>query len=160
MGGPVRLGWTGYVCCVKRLLVLAGAAVADVDELPGSVREAIDAADEVFVVTPTLPTRLQWLLSDTDPARHEADARLDTVLGQLRSQGVEAEGVPGDETPETAIEDHVRAFQPDHILVALRSPEHAAWQERGLLERTVDKFSIPTTVFEIDADGRVVAGPD
>jgi hypothetical protein len=141
---------------VKRLLVLAGAAVADAEELPGSIREAIDAADEVFVVTPTLPTRLEWLVSDTDRARHEADARLDTVLGHLRSQGVEAEGTTGDETPETAIEDHVRAFQPDHMLLALRSPEHAAWQERGLLARMVEKVSIPMTVFEIDADGRVV----
>ena len=141
---------------MKRLLVLAGAAVTDVEELPGSVREAIDAADEVFVVTPTLPTRLEWLVSDTDRARHEADARLDTVLGHLRSQGVEAEGATGDETPESAIEDHVRAFQPDHMLVALRSPEHAAWLERGLLERTVQKFSIPMTVFEIDAAGQVV----
>jgi len=141
---------------VKRLLVLAGAAIADAEELPGSVREAIDAADEVFVVTPTLPTRLEWLVSDTDRARHEADARLDTVLGQLHSEGVEAEGVTGDETPKTAIEDHVRAFQPDHMLIALRSSEHAAWQERGLLAHAADTFGVPMTVFEIDADGHVV----
>jgi len=141
---------------VKRLLVLAGAAVADVEELPDTVQEAIDAADDVFVVTPTLPSRLDWLMSDTDRASHEADERLDTVLGQLSAKGVEATGATGADDPETAIEDHVRAFDPDHLLIALRSPEHAAWQERGLLERTASRFAIPMTVFEIDDDGHVV----
>jgi hypothetical protein len=144
---------------VKRLLVLAGAAVADVQELPDTVQEAIDAAEEVFVVTPTLASRLDWLMSDTDRATHEADERLDTVLGHLREKGVEATGTTGADDPEVAIEDHVRAFNPDHMLIALRSPEHAAWQESGLLERAASKFSVPITVFEIDADGRVVSPP-
>ena len=140
---------------MKRLLVLAGAAVVDVEELPETVKEAISAADEVFVVTPTLASRLDWLMSDIDRARHEADARLDTVLGQLHSQGVEAEGAVGDDTPLTAIEDHVRAYEPDHILIALRSQEHADWQERGLLESTLDKFALPVSVFGIDDGGHV-----
>jgi hypothetical protein len=49
-----------------RLLVLAGAAVADLDELPEQVARIVQTADEVFVVTPTLPTGIQWLMSDTD----------------------------------------------------------------------------------------------
>jgi hypothetical protein len=57
---------------IHRLLVLAGAAVADLDELPEQVAGVVDAAEEVFVVTPTLPTGIQWLMSDTDRARHEA----------------------------------------------------------------------------------------
>jgi hypothetical protein len=137
----------------KRLLVLAGAAVAALDELPPSVRQLIDAAAEVFVVTPTLPSRLQWLTSDIDRARHEADERLDTILGQLRGAEVAANGSVGDETPMTAVEDHVRSFAPDHLLVALRSPEHAQWQERGLTDLIVRSFDLPVTVFEIDADG-------
>jgi hypothetical protein len=137
----------------KRLLVLAGAAVSDMDELPPSVRALIDAADEVFVVTPTLPSWLQWLMSDVDGARHEADERLGVVLGQLRDADIAADGTVGDDTPLTAAEDHVRAFQPDHLLVALRSPEHAAWQERGLLDGLERAFHLPMTVFAIDADG-------
>ncbi len=142
---------------MKRLLVLAGAAVVDVGELPDSVKEAISAADEVFVVTPTLASRLDWLMSDIDRARHEADARLDTVLGQLHSKGVDAEGTVGDDTPLTAIEDHVRAYEPDHILIALRSQEHADWQERGLLDSTLGKFAIPVSVFEIDDTGHATS---
>ena len=138
---------------VKRLLVLAGAAVASMDELPPSIRALVDDAEEVFVVTPTLPSWLQWLMSDIDRARHEADERLGVVLEQLRGADVAASGAVGDDTPLTAAEDHIRAFQPDHLLVALRSPEHAAWQEQGLLDEIQRSFHLPTTVFEIDADG-------
>ena len=45
---------------VERLLVLVGAAVADVDELPADVRDVVECAEEMFVVTPTLASNLQW----------------------------------------------------------------------------------------------------
>jgi hypothetical protein len=140
---------------VHRLLVLAGAAVADLDELPKHVASVLDAADEVFVVTPTLPTRIQWLMSDTDRARHEADERLDTILGQLDTSGAPVVGsAVGDDTPMTAVYDHVRAFDPDHIVLALRGPEHADWQEKGLIERIQSEVGVPLTVFEIDPQGQ------
>ena len=136
---------------VHRLLVLAGAAVADLDELPKQVASVIDEAEEVFVVTPTLPTGIQWLMSDTDRARHEADERLDTILGQLDTSGARvAGGAVGDDTPMTAVYDHVRAFDPDHIVLALRSPEHADWQEKGLIDQIQSEVGIPLTVFQID----------
>jgi hypothetical protein len=141
---------------VNRLLVLAGAAVADVDQLPPEVRAQLDAAGQVFVVTPTLTSRGEWLTSDVDRARHEADERLDTILGQLDPTGARVSGgAVGDETPLTAVEDYVRAFDPDHILIALRSAEHADWQERGLLVEIGRRFHIPLTVFDIDLQGRV-----
>jgi hypothetical protein len=140
---------------VGRLLVLAGAALADLDELPPSVRALIDEADEVFVVTPTLTSRLQWLVSDVDRARQVADERLDAILGQLRSADVPAQGAVGDDSPLTAIADHVRDFSPEHVLIALRSGEHAGWQERGLVERVERITGVPLTIFEIDATGRV-----
>jgi hypothetical protein len=140
---------------IHRLLVLAGAAVADLDELPKQVASVLDAAEEVFVVTPTLPTGIQWLMSDTDRARHEADERLDTILGQLETSGAPVVGgAVGDDTPMTAVYDHVRAFDPDHIVLALRSPEHADWQEKGLIERIQSEVGIPVTVFEIDPQGQ------
>ena len=139
-----------------RLLVLAGAAVAELDELPGEVRAELHAAGEVFVVTPTLVSSIEWLMSDIDRARHEADERLDTILGQLEPSGARVTGgAVGDDTPMTVVEDHVRGFHPDRILLALRSPEHAAWQERGLVERIRSATDLPVTVFAIDSEGHV-----
>ena len=139
----------------RRLLVATGAAVADIDELPPLVRGLIDAASDVLVITPVLPGGLQWLASDTDRARHEADERLSTVLGHMEAMDVQVEGRVGDETPLTAFDDAVGEFRPDHVLIALRSSETAGWQERGLLDKVRERFRLPVTVFEIGPEGGV-----
>ena len=72
--------------------MVADAAVAEVSELPARVRAVIDAAAEVYVLTPSLPGRLAWLADDVDRCRHVADERLDTVLGHMRSIGARASG--------------------------------------------------------------------
>jgi len=138
----------------RRVLIATGAAVADIDQLPPLVRGLIDAASDVLVITPVLPGGLQWLVSDTDRARHEADERLATVLGQMEAIDVAAEGRVGDETPLTAFDDAVAGFQPDHILIALRGGDDAGWQERGLVDQVRERFQLPITVFEIAAEGR------
>ena len=142
----------------RRLLVATGAAVAEIDELPPLVRGLIDAASDVLVLTPILPGGLQWLVSDTDRARHEADERLRTVLGHIEAMDVQVEGRVGDETPLTAFDDAVDEFRPDHILIALRSAEHEGWQERDLLDKVRERFRLPITVFEINPEGGVPGG--
>jgi hypothetical protein len=138
-----------------RLLIATGEAAASQDELPRLVRALIDNASEVLVMTPVLISRLQWLASDTDRARYEADERLSTVLGHVETLAPEAEirGQIGDDTPFTAFSDAIREFLPDHILIALRGSDQSGWQERGLLDQ-VREFGIPITVFELDAAGR------
>jgi hypothetical protein len=54
------------------------------------VRTLGDAADEIMVIAPSLPARLDWITSDTDRATQRADERLQTVLGQLGELGARA----------------------------------------------------------------------
>jgi hypothetical protein len=138
-----------------RLLIATGEAAASEDELPQLVRTLIAGASEVLVMTPVLVSRLQWLASDTDRARYEADARLSSVLGQVETlaPAAQIDGQTGDDTPFTAFADAIREFLPNHILIALRSGDHSGWQERGLLDR-IREFGIPITVFELDRSGR------
>jgi hypothetical protein len=133
----------------KRLLIAAGEAADSADALPYGVRELIDAADEVLVVTPALPTRFEWLASATDRARERADERLQTVLGQIEELGTDASGTVGADDPLLAFEDALAAFHADHILVGLRAADRADWQERGLLDQLVRQFGIPVTVFSL-----------
>jgi nucleotide-binding universal stress UspA family protein len=146
---------------IPRLLFVADAAVADVDELPPAVRAVIDAAGEVYVVTPTLPGRLAWLADDIDGFRHLADERLDTVLGHMHSIDAHASGWAGRGSVLTPIADAVARFRPDHILLALRSPEHANWQEKRLIEHIEERFGLPLTTYAVDARGHTsrAAGP-
>jgi hypothetical protein len=143
-----------------RLLIAAGEAVADLEELPPLVLRLIETSSEILVISPVLVGRLRLLTSDTDRARYEADERLGVVLGHVQelAPGTEARAHVGDEAPLTAFDDAIRIFRPDHILVALRGADHAAWQERGLIDAVLAAFHVPITVFEIDQAGLVPGG--
>jgi hypothetical protein len=139
-----------------RLLIVTGAAAENVGEVPPLIRALIETASEILVVAPTLPSRLQWLASDTDRVRQEADQRLKAVMAHVDELAPgAAQGEVGDETPLSAFADAVRSFQPDHILIALRAADHSAWQEHELLDQVLEGFHIPLTLFEIDQAGRV-----
>ena len=139
-----------------RLLIVTGAAVAEVAELPALIRSLVSAASEILVIAPVLPGRLQWLVSDTGRVRREADERLQAVTAHVESLAptATATGAVGDETPLSAFADAVRRFRPHHILIALRAADHSAWQERQLVDRVREAFHIPITIFEIDQAGR------
>ena len=145
---------------IERLLFVADDAVAGADELPPQVRAIIDAAAEVYVVTPTLPGRLAWLADDVDRFRHSADERLDTVLGHLRSIRGHVSGDALRGSVITVITDGVETFRPDHILLALQSSAHANWQEHGLVEHVEERFGLPLTTFAIDPEGHVFPPAD
>jgi hypothetical protein len=132
------------------LLIAAGEAAASAEEIPAGVRALIDSADEIMVIAPSLPGRIDWITSDTDAAARRADERLHAVLGQLEDAGHPARGQVGADDPLLAFEDAVHLFAPDHLLIALRRADRAGWQERGLLERIQERFAIPLTVFQLD----------
>ena len=133
----------------RRLLIAVGEAATHAEQLPFAVRSIIDAAEEIMVIAPSLPGRLQWLVSDTDNATEQADERLRTVLGQLDEVGSPARGRVGSDDPLEAFDDAIRAFSPDHLLVGLRREDRAGWQERRLLDRIQERFGIPMTVFQL-----------
>jgi hypothetical protein len=131
-----------------RLLIAAGEAASEPDDLPPSIRSLIESADDILVIAPALPGRWEWLASATDKAREQADERLRTVLGHLDDMGAEAEGAVGADDPLLAFDDAIRQFTPDHLLVALRPPQRAGWQEHGLLDQLLER-AIPLTVFQL-----------
>ena len=136
-----------------KLLIAAGESVSDYEALPAGISSLLSAASEIHVMTPSFVSRLQWLTGEYDQARHVADERLDTILAQLEnvedSERVEFSSSRGDELPMTAFRDAHRTFRPDHILVAFRKSERRAWQEKNLIDRLVEEFDVPLTVFEV-----------
>jgi hypothetical protein len=134
------------------LLIAVGQAATNAADVPFGVRRLIDGATEVLVIAPTLPSRLQWLVSDTDRATERADERLRVVLGHLDELGATAQGRVGSDEPLVALEDAIREFGPGHILIALRPEERAGWQERGLIDAVLVRFGLPLTVFVVSGD--------
>ena len=120
-----------------RLLIATGEAAASEEELPPLVRALIDTASELLVMTPMLISRLQWLASDTDRARYEADERLSNVLGHVETLAPEAVSAAG--RRRHAVHGLRRR---DPRLPAGSHPDrpaqrdHSGWQERGLSTRS------------------------
>jgi hypothetical protein len=132
-----------------RLLIAVGQAAPSTGQLPHGVRLLINSADEILVISPMLPGRLDWLTSATDKAKEQADERLRSVLGQLDEMGAEPTGEVGADDPLLAFDDAVAQFSPTHILIGLRDEDRAGWQERGLLEALHERLRIPITIFDV-----------
>lgn len=130
-----------------RLLIATAEAASELREVPPAARLLIDAASEVLVVVPTLPSRIAWLASDTDKTREVADRRLRIVVDQLADEETRTKGVVGADDPLLAFQDAIAGFQPDHILIGLRGPGRSGWQERGLIDEVLERFGLPVTVF-------------
>jgi hypothetical protein len=115
------------------------------------VRRAAGDA-EVLVVTPALNSRLRHWTSDEDRARGEAQARLDTSLAALRDAGVDARGQVGDDDPLQAIEDALRAFPADEIVLSTHPPGRSNWLEHGLVENARERWPCPITHVVVDLE--------
>lgn len=133
----------------RKLLIAVGQPASDPAQVPFGVRALIEGADEVMVLVPSLPRRFEWVASATDDATERADERLHAVLGQLDELGADGEGRVGADDPLVALEDAIREFAPDHLLIALRGRDRAGWQERGLLDQIQERFHLPMTVFQL-----------
>ena len=65
----------------------------------------------------------------------QARARLERSLAWAREQGIPARGEVGDPSASTAIEDELRDFGADEVIVVTHPRERETWQEHGELER-------------------------
>jgi hypothetical protein len=106
----------------------------------------------VLVVTPALNTRIRHWTSDEDTARAAAQIRLDESLASLSNDGIDARGVVGDDDPLQAIEDSLRMFPADEIVVSTHPPGRSNWLEHGIVERAGERFDLPITHVVVDLE--------
>lgn len=137
-----------------RILVVANETVGGPELLSEIRRRSGDRTARVFVVCPALNTPLRTWTSDEDDARAAAQRRLDDSLASMRSVGLQAGGEIGDGDPVQAIEDALRTFRPDELIVSTHPPGRSEWLERGVIERVRERFALPLThvVVDLDAD--------
>ena len=136
----------------RRILVVAnetvgGQALAEViHDRAGRYRE------EVLVVCPALNSPLKHWASDEDGARSDAKQRLERSLERLQEAGVNARGEIGDPDPLQAIEDAVRTFGPDEIVISTHPEGRSNWLERGVVTGARERFGVPITHVVVDLD--------
>jgi GABA permease len=134
-----------------RILVVANETVGG-PELLDAVREAARASSRVFVISPALNSPIRHWASDEDEARVKAQERLDASLTSMRASGLTVDGGIGDGDPIQAIEDAIRTFRPDELIVSTHPEGRSHWLERGVVERARERFDIPLTHVVVDLE--------
>ena len=106
----------------------------------------------MLVISPALNSPIWHWASDEDPARAEARKRLDTSLQRLQESGIAASGEVGDADPLQAIEDAVRTFGPDEIIISTHPEGRSHWLERGVVTGARERFAVPITHVVVDLE--------
>jgi hypothetical protein len=146
--GPARHGNENE----KRILVIANETVGG-QTLRDCIREKSEGfEEEVLVVTPALNSPLKHWVSDEDGARKAAGERLARSLSRLRDLGIQARGEVGDGEPLQAIEDALRTFGPDEIIISTHPEGRSHWLERGVVSGARERFDVPITHVVVDLE--------
>lgn len=120
----------------RRMIVLAQTSSP-----PESLGELGRYADRVFVVSAATASPVRRWVSDTDDAREQAGRRVAETVRSLRSAHVDAVGAIGDGDPVRALEDTLREFGGDEIVVATGPSARDA----AVATRVRRRFALPVT---------------
>jgi nucleotide-binding universal stress UspA family protein len=134
----------------RRVLVVANETVAGEELLSTISTLALSQQTHFRVVCPALNSRLKTYTSDEDPAREAAQERLGATLARLASVGIEASGEVGDGDPLVAVDDAVRTFGPNEIVISTHPPGRSNWLEKGVVDSIRARYDVPVTHVVVD----------
>jgi hypothetical protein len=139
-----------------RLLVIANETVQG-EALLKEIRDRCsDRRCEVMVVTPALASsRASHWASDIDEAIELARQRMELSLIEIKQLGLEAKGEIGDSDPNMAIEDALRVFPADEIVISTHPPDRSRWLEHGVVDKARERIDLPITHVVVDTQARV-----
>jgi hypothetical protein len=140
----------------RRLLVVITTEVAD-GVLRDLVRSRAGDDAEMLVVAPASEiSRLDWLTNAEDDARADAASLASQTAEATPTENVEAS--VGDSDPLKTIEDALRTFRADEILVVTRPDDQAGWLEEGTGKTAQARFPLPVTRVVVAEDGTLTSG--
>jgi len=141
-----------------RVLVVANRTLGG-DELRAELRRRAGSGAELHIVAPILTSRVHYVASDVDKELDEARERLSTTLEWARGEGVAVTGRVGDPNVALgAIEDELRQYGADEVIISTYPSGRSNWLETGIVERLREELDVPVMHVVADPD-RTVAGP-
>jgi hypothetical protein len=137
----------------RRILVVANQTAAG-RELLEEIRNRCRGVDcEVLLVSPAMvSSRAERWASDIDEGLDLARERMARSVTALRGVGVEVRAEVGDPDPNMAIEDALRMFPADEIVISTLPPGESRWLEHDVVERTRREVDLPMTHVVVDLD--------
>jgi hypothetical protein len=146
---------------VYRVLVLANETVGGRALLAELQNRVKGRNSEILVVVPALASSpLEHWSSDVDGALDEARERLDSSLAAMSAAGLEARGHVGDHhEPNASLEDALREFPADEVVISTHPPDKSRWLERGVVTSARREIPLPIThvVVDLEAEARAPA---
>jgi hypothetical protein len=141
-----------------RVLVVANETAGG-EALLDEVRERCRGRDcEILVVTPALGvSRAEHWASDVDEAIELARQRMELSLIEIDRLGLKAKGEIGDSNPNVAIEDALRVFPADEVVISTHPPHRSRWLEHGVVEQARNEIDLPITHVVVDLATEQVA---
>jgi hypothetical protein len=136
----------------RRILVIANETVGGATLREEIRRRAESYEEQVLVVCPALNSPLRHWASDEDAARAAAQERLARSLARLLDAGVEARGEVGDAEPLQAMEDALRTFGADEIIISTHPEGRSNWLEKGVVTGARERFAVPITHVVVDLE--------
>jgi hypothetical protein len=143
-------GWVRPLAGQRRLLVVANQTLGG-QELRAELL-AREPRPELRVVAPVLVSRAKYVMSDIDAELVLARERLEEMLVWARREGFAISGVVCAEGPLTALEDELRRFGPDEVLISTHTPERSNWLEAGVVGRAREELDIPVGHVVVDLE--------
>ncbi len=132
----------------RRLLVIATVEIPDA-ALRANVLAHAGKDAELLVVAPASGiSRLDWLTNAEDDARSDAAERAERLARAAPTDEVDTQ--VGDSDPVQAIEDALRDFPADELIIATLPDEDAGWLEEGSAQAAFSRFSLPVTHLIVD----------
>jgi GABA permease len=128
---------------MSRVLVVANETVG-AEELLAEIRRIEDRRTSKFhVLAPAVADDHGLGTWNQEGAIQHAQQRLDKTLELLRSEGLDATGQVGDMVPLAAIEDALRTFPADMIVISTHPAARSRWLKKDLVESARKKFARP-----------------
>jgi hypothetical protein len=124
---------------VKRVLIFLNE-VAGGRKLLQACRELKEGGAEYFAVVSPQNQPAVGQIVDTEELREAAQSRVDVTLSVLAEFGIEAEGAVMDRDSLLAIDDAVRATQPDYVLVSALYETRYGLTRKDLVEWAKSRF--------------------
>ena len=138
---------------VHRVLVVANETVGGRALLEAlQARLEGESRSELLVVCPPLAgSAAEHWSSDIDSAIPEAKERLEASLATMRAAGIDVSGRLGDHhDPNQAIEDALKVFPADEVVISTHPPKRSRWLESGVIEK--DRAELPQPVTHVVVD--------
>lgn len=146
-----------------RLLILATSPNVSEPVRREIDRRARGRPTRAMVVVPALAeSRFEQATGDVDDAIAHAEEERGPAAEEARQAGATLVTEPriGDSDPILAIEDALREFPAQEILIVTRPAEEAAWMEEDLFDRARNRFRLPIAHFVVGSGDAEVLDAD